>query len=144
MIFKGFRLDQCINRAETVPTLYQTLLQTLDKNTFRQVLSDKNDFAASRLGLRPLPAQIAAHGLMHALKDHLAGGAFHPQHAFVAQYARTIDLDQAAEEFLQPARIEGAIAAKDKRCNIIRVAAAVMMCMIMLMCMPIRENISRK
>lgn len=72
MIFNGFRIDAGVRRVKTLPTLYQALLQTLDKNTFRQVLTDKNDFAAPRLGICPLAAQVAAHGLMHTLKDHLA------------------------------------------------------------------------
>ena len=135
MIFNGFRIEDHINPLETLPTLYQTLLQTLDKNTFRQVLSDKNDFAAPCLGFPPLPAQVAAHGLMHSLKNHLAGGTLHPKHPFVAQHARSVDLDQAAQKFFETGRIEGAIAAKDKCRNIIRMTAAMMMVVMVVLVM---------
>ena len=131
MIFELFIMDQCTSRDETLPNLYQTLLQTFDKNTFRQVLANKNDFAAPGLRFRPLAAQIAAHGLMYALKEHLARRAFHPQHPFVAQHAWTVDFDQAAEKFFQSAWIEGAFAAKNKCGDVIRVAAAVMMRVVM-------------
>lgn len=47
IIFKLFCIGNRINTAQSLPTLYQTLLQALDKNTFRQVLADEYDFAAS-------------------------------------------------------------------------------------------------
>lgn len=80
---------------------FKALCQAIDEHVFGQVLADENDLAAARFVSRPRRTEIAAHGLMYPLENHFARCALQPQHAFVAQHARSVDLNQAANEFLE-------------------------------------------
>ena len=79
----------------------------MPQNVLGQVDADEHHLALARLIHTPDRAQIAAHQLVHALENHLALGVFHIEHAFVAQHAWPVDVDDGAEKVLQPRRIEG-------------------------------------
>src|SRR5690606_10585665 len=100
----------------------------------RQVLADKDDFGAARLIFTPGGADIAAHGLVHTLENDFSVSAVHPQDAFIAQHARAVNLDQAAQEFIQLRDVERAVAAEYKSGyarSMAAVCMAVFLCMIM-------------
>ena len=78
-----------------------TLLQALHENITGQIDTDEYHFAHSLLILVPRLTQIAAHELVHALKNHFAFGAFHVQHAFVTQHARPVNIDDGAQEIFE-------------------------------------------
>src|SRR5690606_29462437 len=59
-------------------------------------------------------ANVAPHCLMDALKNDFPVGAVHPQHTFIAQHAVSVNLQQAAQEFIQLCDIEGTVAAEHK------------------------------
>lgn len=69
---------RCMNQHQILNSLYQTLFQTANKSFFREILADKDHFAAARLAVGPFGADIGAHHLVHALENHLAVGAVHP------------------------------------------------------------------
>ena len=78
-----------------------TLLQALHENISGQIDTDEYHFAHSLLIFLPRLPQIAAHELVHALKNHFAFRAFHVQHAFVTQHARAVDIDDSAQKIFQ-------------------------------------------
>jgi hypothetical protein len=67
---------------------------------------------------------------MYALEDHLALGAFHVKHAFVAQHARAEHLHQAAQEFVQPCRVERARALEHEGGDVVAVMRVVMIVLV--------------
>ena len=75
----------------------------------------------------PARAEVAAHELVHALEDHLALGALHMQHALVAQHPGAVDIDDRAEEVLQPGRVEGTVRAVDEALHVVVVVMVVAM-----------------
>jgi hypothetical protein len=84
----------------------QTLPQSLQQDVLGQIDTNEYHFAHSFLAVGPHRAQIAAHELVHALKNHFALSASHVQHAFVAQHARAVDVDNGAQEIFQFGRIK--------------------------------------
>ena len=78
-----------------------TLLQALHENISGQIDADEYHFAHSLLILVPRLTQIAAHELVHALENHFAFGAFHVQDAFVTQHARSVNIDDSAQEIFE-------------------------------------------
>ena len=91
-----------------------TLLQALHENITGQIDTDEYHFAHSLLILVPRLTQIAAHELVHALKNHFALGAAHVQHAFVAQHLGAIDVDDGTQKVFQFGRIKGAVRLEDE------------------------------
>ncbi len=64
---------------------------------------------------QPFGGQVAAHHLVHALEHHLAIDALHIKHALVAQQPLAVDLQDAAEEVLEPVRVERLVVTVDER-----------------------------
>ena len=101
------------------PNSNQALLQALHENIFRQIDTDEDHFAGFLLTLSPSRAKVAAHQLVYALKDHLALSAFHIQHAFVAQHARALDIDNRTQEIFEFCRAERLVGAKNKAFDVV-------------------------
>ena len=56
---------------------------------------------------------------MHTLKNHLALGPLHRQHAFIAQHARTVDIHNRAQKVLQLRGVKGALRLEDKALDVV-------------------------
>jgi hypothetical protein len=65
-----------VNVSKRVP-LCQALVKTLLQNVTRQVNANEYHFAQALLIVTPNGAQIAAHELVHALKNHFSVNALH-------------------------------------------------------------------
>ena len=107
------------------------LLQPLHEDIARQIDANEYHFAHSLLILVPRLPQIAAHQLVHALKNHFALGAFHVQHAFVAQHARPINVDNGAQEIFEFGRVKGTVGFEYKAFDIIVMVMVVSVAMAM-------------
>ncbi|MEN3295067.1 MAG: hypothetical protein V7642_4320, partial [Burkholderiales bacterium] len=124
---------RCLNLNQNQHSLYQTLFQTANKSSLREILADKHDFAAAYFALGPFGAKVAPHHLVHTLKDDLPVGAGHPQNTLVTQHPRPINLDQAAQHLVQFRAIERSVAFECERGDLIGMASmvVVLMCMVM-------------
>ena len=56
---------------------------------------------------------------MNTLKNHLPVGPVHVQHAFVAQHAGTINIDDGTQKILQLGRLKSAIRLEDKTLDVV-------------------------
>jgi hypothetical protein len=97
----------------------QALFQALQKNIFGQFNADEHHFAHPGLIRGPLGPQIAAHELVHTLKNDFSVGALHVQHPFVAQHAGAIDIDHGTQEIFKLGGIKGAIGFENKTLDIV-------------------------
>ena len=70
-------------KVQRKPTSNQALLQPLHENIFGQVDTNEHHLAGFGLARRPRGAQVAAHQLVHPLKDHFALGTLHIQNALL-------------------------------------------------------------
>jgi hypothetical protein len=103
----------------------QALFQALQKNIFGQFNADEHHFAHPVLISPPLGSQVAAHELVHTLKDDFAIGAFHVEHPFVAQHARAIHIDHGAQEIFELGRVKSPIGFENKTLDIVIVVVMV-------------------
>ena len=103
----------------------QRLIKPLDQNVLGKVQSDEHHLAGPGFAFGPGGSEIAAHQLMHALEDHLAVGAFHVQHPFVAQHARAVHLHDGAKEVFELGRVERPRGPVDKALHIVIVVVMV-------------------
>ena len=124
--------------------LAQALVQALAQDVLRQVNTDKYHAAFALFIGSPFGAQIAAHQLVYALKDHFAAGALHVQHALVAQHARAVDVHNRPQKVFQLGRIEWAGGTVHKAFHIVivvmvvRVVSVLAMLMVVVVLMAIR------
>lgn len=124
--------------------LAQALVQALAQDVLRQVNTDKYHAAFALFIGSPFGAQIAAHQLVYALKDHFAAGALHVQHALVAQHARAVDVHNRPQKVFQLGRIEWAGGTVHKAFHIVivvmvvRVVAVLAMLMVVVVLMAMR------
>jgi hypothetical protein len=103
----------------------QTLLQSLQQDVLRQIDADEHHFAHFGFAIGPHRSQIAAHELVHALKNHFALGATHVQHTFVAQHAWAVNVDNGPQEILQFGRIKGSVRTENEALHIVIVVMVV-------------------
>ena len=124
--------------------LAQALVQALAQDVLRQVNTDEYHAAFALFIGSPFGAQIAAHQLVYALKDHFAAGALHVQHALVAQHARAVDVHNRTQKVFQLGRIEWAGGTVHKAFHIVivvmvvRVVAVLAMLMVVVVVMAMR------
>ena len=103
----------------------QALLQTLQENITGQINSDEHHLALARLTGAPGGPEVAAHELMHPLKNHLGLGALHIQDTLVTQHPGAVDVDDCAQKVLQLGRLEGPLRPEHKALHIVIMAVMV-------------------
>ena len=118
MIMSNDGRDSSRTQLPSIP-LNQRLFHALQENVLGQINTNEHHLAGAHFSLTPRGAQIATHELVHALEDHLALGALHEQYALVAQHARAVDVDDAAQEVLELGRAEGPAGAEDEGLDVV-------------------------
>ena len=99
--------------------LNQGLFETLEQDVFGQIDANEHHFADAFFVFAPLWAEVAAHELVHALKDDFALGAAHVEHAFVAQHLGAINVDHCTQEVLQLGWVERTLRAEHKAFDVV-------------------------
>jgi hypothetical protein len=103
----------------------QALFQALQQDVFGQIDANEHHLAHFGFAIGPHGAQIAAHELVHALKNDLALGALHVQHTLVTQHAGTVNVDDGAQKVFQLGRIKRFVRSENEALDIVIVVMVV-------------------
>ena len=90
-------------------------------------MPDEDHAAATLFALAPVRTHIAAHELVHALKDDFARRALHPEHSLVAEHLGAVDVDDVAQKAVEQRGVEGALGLEHKALHVVIVVVVVMM-----------------
>lgn len=103
----------------------QTLFEPLNKNIPWQIDPNEDHLALAQLALGPGGAQVTAHELVHALKNHFRGRALHVQDTLVSKHARPVDIDHRPQEVLELGGVERSFCTEHEALHVVIVVMMV-------------------
>ena len=101
------------------------MIEALNQDVFGQINADEHHLAHALFAFSPIGPEVAAHQLMHTLKNHLLLGALHIEHAFVAQHLGAVDIDDGAQKVFQLGGVKLTLGLVDKALHVVIVVVMV-------------------